>query len=78
MCYLHGTNLRPDVCADCAREKPDSIPAPVSFQLTDTLAGHVERYTYVDARGIQRVAFRTVKPITRPEFTSRPWGQIWD
>lgn len=68
-CYIHGANLRPERCADCAR-----IPA-VSVKLTPADTNRLVRI--IDDSG--RVAFRLVDgPIPTPERLALPWAQIWD
>lgn len=69
-CPIHGSDLKPRVCNDCAR----LTPTDRLLRLTDTMVGQLERF--IDERG--RVAFRAVRPIKAPETRLQPWGATWD
>lgn len=69
-CYLHGRDLRPNLCADCARcEQPKALPPTRTLSLTDTTFQAMERV--YDAQG--QVSFRFRRPIERP-VSSDPWA----
>ena len=69
-CYLHGRDLRPSLCADCARcEAPAALPPTRTLRLTDDDFNALER-TY-DAKG--KINFRALRPLVRP-VSSDPWA----
>lgn len=73
-CDLHGSNLRPSVCKECASVATEPERQRV-LQLTDTLVGCLVRS--IDERG--RISFRAVNgPISVPESRKLAWGHTWD
>lgn len=75
-CYLHGRDLRPTLCAECARAVPAPALAPTrTLQLTDTMQGQMRRV--IDpTTGVVR--FQLNRPIAVPDSRLQPWGAIWD
>lgn len=73
-CDLHGSNLRPSVCKECALVRSEPLRQRV-ISLTDTLLGCLVRS--IDDRG--RIIFKTVNgPIPVPESRLAAWGHTWD
>lgn len=71
-CYLHGLDLRPTLCHDCARAASapvEATPPTRILRLTDTTFQAMERT--IDSQG--RINFRLRRPIERP-VSSDPWA----
>ena len=71
-CYLHGRDLRPTLCHDCARAASapvEAVPPTRTLRLTDDDFNALER-TY-DHQG--KIAFRARRPLVRP-VSSDPWA----
>jgi hypothetical protein len=68
-CYLHGLDLRPDLCSDCARCTPVVVAPSRVLRLSNADHGAMER-TY-DQRG--HVGFRLVRPVEAPAKLD-PWA----
>lgn len=74
-CYLHGLDLRPTLCHDCARAA--SIPAPALaptrvISLTDTTFNALERT--IDRQGKVNFRIRPGRVLEQP-VNLDPWAR---
>lgn len=59
-CFLHGLNLRPELCNECAR--CERLLPSKKLKITDAERGALVRV--LDRSG--RISFRAVRPIEQP------------